>query len=166
MEDRRQKPTNESQEQSSLSVEFSETMKRELVLTAACFQASIDELLCLAYLEALRDLSPPLIHLGFKKARRSLAFFPKPVEVRELAFEEFEAEKRKEPRALPEPELVWTDEDRRQWREDIARACGVKPPPLPLSQEQINERAQTLRAQRDELLSKIPNPKKPEETKQ
>ena len=56
-----------------------------MVATASALGAELSEGKIETYWEALKDLPIEVVSAGLREARRSLRFFPKPVEVRELA---------------------------------------------------------------------------------
>lgn len=132
------------------STEFLEALKYEMALTAETMNQELTALQNMGYIEALSDLNVEQVRAGFKRARRTLQFFPKPAEVRTLAEEEIE-ETRPKTYYLPEPEPMWTDEDRKKWVEDIYKVGGKKPPGptvKPPSEEEWNQR-------REEQLAKL-----------
>jgi hypothetical protein len=94
------------------------------------------------------------LRAGFKRARRTLQFFPKPVEVHQLAVDEIDENTPKQ-YFLPEAEPEWSEEDRKKWLEEIRIACGgkkmVSPP---MTEQQVNERRELLQKQKDQLLGK------------
>lgn len=138
-------------EQRELSPEFLQTLAQELALTAETMNFELTDLAVAGYREALSDLRPDQLRRGFKRARRVLNFFPKPNEVRECAYLEFQDEQPIR-QYLPEAEPVWSEEDRRKWTADIAAACGKKifTPP---TQEEWDARRELLKQQAAQLLA-------------
>ena len=67
------------------SIEFLEALKQELALTTETLREPLTELMVLGYSEALSDLRVEQLRWGFRRARRTLRWFPKPCEVRELS---------------------------------------------------------------------------------
>ncbi len=57
----------------------------EMAATASTFGSELSEGKIDTYWEALKDLPIEVVCAGLREARRSLRFFPKPVEIRELA---------------------------------------------------------------------------------
>lgn len=135
------------------STEFLEALKYEMALTSETMNQELSDLQIMGYVEALSGLSIEKIRAGFKRARRTLQFFPKPVEVRELAIEEIEESEPKQ-YFLPEPEPVWSDEDRETWLAEIRKACNLKPKYKPPTEQEIKQRRQFLQKQADELKAK------------
>lgn len=74
------------------SPEFLAALSQEMALTAETMNLQLSELQNIGYLEALSDLSVTEIRAGFKRARKTSNFFPKPIEVRELANDQLEEE--------------------------------------------------------------------------
>lgn len=105
-------------EQQELSPEFLQTLAQELALTAETMNFELTDLAVAGYREALSDLRPDQLRRGFRRARRTLNFFPKPNEVRECAYAEWQDEQPAR-QYLPEAEPQWTDEDRRQWSQEM-----------------------------------------------
>lgn len=105
-------------EQQELSPEFLQTLAQELALTAETMNFELTDLAVAGYREALSDLRPDQLRRGFKRARRTLNFFPKPNEVRECAYAEWQDEQPTK-YYLPEAEPRWTEEDRKQWGEEM-----------------------------------------------
>lgn len=85
------KQHNDPQKMHKLSAQFLEALEQEMFLTASTLKETLDPPMIVGYQEALSDLRPDQIRAGFKQARKTLRWFPKPVEVRELcriAFDE------------------------------------------------------------------------------
>lgn len=101
------------------SAEFLEALKHEMALTAETLNHELTELQVLGYLEALADMSVVRLQAGFKRARRTLLFFPRPAEVRSLASDEIEATTPY--RCLREPEPMWTEEERKDFVDNITK---------------------------------------------
>src|SRR6266849_11024087 len=104
--------------QKQLSQEFCESLAQELALTAETLNFELTELAVAGYREALSDMTPEQLRRGFKRARRTLNWFPKPAEVRECAYEEWK-DTQPVQQYLPEAEPKWTDEDRKQWVQEM-----------------------------------------------
>lgn len=135
------------------STEFCQVLKYEMAMTAETMNQELSELQIMGYVEALSGLSIEKLRAGFKRARRTLQFFPKPVEVWQLALDELEESAPKQ-YFLPEPEPVWSDEDRATWLAEIRKACNLKPKYKPPTEQEIEQRRQTLQKQAEELKAK------------
>lgn len=121
------KPQSYQPEMPMHSTEFSETLKQEMFLTASTLKTPIDPPMIIGYQEALADLRPDQIRAGFKRARRTLRFFPKPVDVRELSRLEFE-DKPLTSGLLEAHEEPMTEEERAELRKlfaETARKLGL-----------------------------------------
>lgn len=149
-----QRPDNRNRKQQQQpSAEFLEVLKYEMALTSETMNQELSELQIMGYVEALAGMSIEKLRAGFKRARRTLQFFPKPVEVHELALDEIEETTPKQ-YFLPEAEPEWSEEDRKKWLEEIRIACGGKTILPAMTEQQVNERREVLRQQRDQLLGK------------
>lgn len=125
-----------------------------MVKTGAVFRLAIDELMLAAYYEALEGMGPEQIERGFRRARRLSRFFPTPIEIREHASAEYEEERRNLP-ALKESEphcSEWSEEERREFAEELRKACGQKAMPKEISEREWKDRVQKLKKQADGLL--------------
>lgn len=135
------------------SPEFLEALKYEMAITSETMNQELSELQIMGYVEALSELSIEKLRAGFKRARRTLLFFPKPIEVQQLALDEIEEAAPKQ-YFLPEPEPAWSDEDRATWLAEIRKACNLKPKYKPPTEQEIEQRRQTLLKQAEELKAK------------
>src|ERR1700676_2101145 len=95
------------------STEFLEVLKQEMALTAETLNEPLTDLKNVGYLEALSGLRVEQIRMGFRRARRTLKWFPKPREVRELSA--LEAQDLEPSKLLPEARQEWTAKERKEW---------------------------------------------------
>lgn len=105
------------------SQEFSDVLAREMALTAETLGVQLTELMVAGYAEALAGMTPKIMSLGFRRARKKSRFFPKPIEVREWGYEEWELIR---PRfqglpAPPEPTAEQREADKKLWEETMSK---------------------------------------------
>jgi len=133
------------------STEFSTALKEEMALTAETLHVPLTELMVLGYLEALSGLRVEQLRMGFRRARRTLKWFPKPSEVRELAA--LEAQDLEPSKLLPEARPEWTAQDRKEWIEEMKKVSKTIERAA-LSEKELEDRKEVLRRQAEKLRSK------------
>lgn len=139
------------------STEFSEALKQEMALTAETLNEPLSDMKIVGYLEALSNpvMRVEQIRMGFRRARRTLKWFPKPSEIRELAA--IEADGIPVARKLAEHNYEpMSNADREHMKEQlrqVADRLGIKKYEAP-SEAEIGERKKALRKQAKQILRK------------
>lgn len=137
------------------SAEFLEVLKYELALTAETMAQELTELQIMGYLEALTGMTVEQIRAGFKRARRTSHFFPKPIEVRELAHEEIEENAPKSYYQLPAHDDSITTEEGRELCADIKKALSVTREWEPPARIPVTDDGQTIFVITDSMRDKL-----------